>query len=363
MKRVCFLLTSLESGGAENYTLRFLQYVQNKIEPVIICKNGKTGILEPQFKAANAQIVTLPQGFLKPKAWWNAFIFFKTNKIDSVCDFTGNFSGIYLLLAKLAGIRTRIAFYRRSSHAFNLTQINLLFDTISNRLVQLYATKILANSFHGLSFFHPGRNQSDKRYKVVPNGLDLQVYNSEIDKKSLKKELGIPQDAFVIGHTGRLNIAKNHVSMIKVAEVLVEAHEDIYFLFCGKDTDKLASQSISDKLKKRLILLGYRDDIHRILKALDLYIFPSITEGQPNALIEAMVSGLPFLASDIAPIKEIVPEELYGNLFSPLETSTFRRKIEEVYKNRVLLDGMCIKDEAKEMFSAKKNFNQLLQLL
>src|SRR5690606_7163808 len=105
------------------------------------------------------------------------------------------------------------------------------------------------------------RNPDDGRYKVVPNGLDLNVYAAEVDKKSLKKELGIPENSFIIGHTGRLNVAKNHQSMVKVAEEIVEKHEGIYFLFCGKDTEKLALQTKSKRLKERLILLGYRSDI------------------------------------------------------------------------------------------------------
>jgi glycosyltransferase involved in cell wall biosynthesis len=363
MKRVCFLLTSLESGGAENYTLRFIRHSADKIQPFIICKSGKKGVLEPQYTEAGATVFVISSGYFNPKAWRQAYQIFKKNKIASVCDFTGNFAGIYLLLAKMAGISTRIAFYRRSSHAFKLTKFSQFYDKIVNKMVQLYATNILANSMHGLNFFHPDRNLSDARFDVIANGVDCSEFISACSKNEIRKELGIPENAFVVGHTGRLNVAKNHPTMLRIAENITEIHDDVYFLFCGKDTEQLMDQTTSEKLKKRLILTGYRTDVSRVLNAIDLYFFPSVTEGQPNALIEAMITGLPFLASNIEPIKEVVPDGQQNCLISPLDVNGFTIKIENAYNDRSLLKPMSCMDDAKKIFSAEKNFNKLLQLL
>ncbi len=363
MKNVCFLVTSLESGGAENYLLRFLQFSQKDCRALVLCKSGKKGILEEQYIKAGAQVVTISSGYFNPKAWYQTYKLYKKNNIEAVCDFTGNFAGIYLAIAKFSGIQKRIAFYRRSSHAFKLTKFNLLYDAFVNKLVNKYATNILANSHYGLHFFHPNQQSQDNRFGVIPNGISTIDFVSDATKSEVRKSLSIPENAFVVGHTGRLNVAKNHSTMLKIAERITEKHDTIYFLFCGKDTEKLIDLTSSEKLKTRLILLGYRTDVNQVLKAMDLYLFPSITEGQPNALIEAMISGLPFLASDIEPIKEVVPERFHRLLFAPLDVDGFVNEIENSYNNPTVLETMRCKEYASEQFDAQKNFNKLLELL
>ena len=68
-----------------------------------------------------------------------------------------------------------------------------------------------------------------------------------------------------------------------------------------------------------MICLGLSKQLPLVYRSLDFFYFPSVTEGQPNALIEAMLSGLPILASDIKPIKEALPPEMDSRLMAPLE--------------------------------------------
>ena len=268
-----------------------------------------------------------------------------------------------MVLAKLTNVSKRISFYRRSSHAFRPTLVNNLYDKWVNRLVAKHATNILANSMHGLNFFHPKRDLKDKRFGVIFNGLNESEFIAKISKSDIREELNIPLDAFVVGHTGRLNVAKNHPTMLKIAERLVEKYDDIYFLFCGNETERLMQQTTSEKLKKKLILLGYRNDVNRILNAIDLYMFPSITEGQPNALIEAMISGLPYVSSDIESIKEVVPNTHTFAMFSPYDVDGFVETIEKTYQNSDYLDEFRSKSYAVSQFNAAINFNKFKQLL
>lgn len=109
-------------------------------------------------------------------------------------------------------------------------------------------------------------------------------------------------------------------------------------------------------LNKQIHLLGYRDDVLRILPLFDLYYFPSLTEGQPNALIEAMATGLPFVASDIAPIKESVPPAIRSLLLPPCDSERAVKVIERIYKGES--DGaeyMC-KEWAQQHFDADELF-------
>lgn len=110
-------------------------------------------------------------------------------------------------------------------------------------------------------------------------------------------------------------------------------------------------------LKKTVI---YRSDVPKLLNIFDLFFFPSITEGQPNSLIEAMVSGLPIIASDILPIQETVPNGFISKLKPPTDYSSFIDAIDELYCNRDLLSEYTHKQWAVDFFDKDRLFNKFM---
>jgi len=129
---------------------------------------------------------------------------------------------------------------------------------------------------------------------------------------------------------------------------------------CGKNTETLTPE-INQKIKDQIHLLGYRKDIPRILKSFDLYFFPSITEGQPNALIEAMLAGLPIVASNISPIQEMLPNAMIASLHAPDDVVGFVKEIEDIYlKNKEQPD---LQNWALEKFSSDTQFEKFYKEL
>jgi len=363
---ICFLVASLEPGGTENYLLRFLEYADTSIESVVISKSGKLGVLYPKYKnLKNVSIIPLKTGYLNIFSWIRIYLIYKKKHIDTVCDLTSNFGGIYLFLAKIAGIKKRVSFYRQSSNHFKESFLRLLYNKLVNRLVFKYATRILFNSKTAISFFFPYSKKKDSRFEIILNGLETNLYLKQYNVVNIKQKIGIPEDSFIIGHTGRFNEAKNHKTILTVAEKLCNKHDDIYFVLCGRDTDSEELTSLISKkgLKNRIIQLGYRADIPKILKSFDLFYFPSITEGQPNSLIEAMVSGIPVVASDIEPVKDSVPEFIYSYLTPPLEDEQAIKLIERLYKTKDFAIFSKAQTWAIKKYDHKIRFKQFLDIL
>jgi glycosyltransferase involved in cell wall biosynthesis len=365
MKKVIFLVTTLNSGGIENYLLRFLNFFDGQIEPIIICKGNVFGELEEEYqKIKHIQLIKMDVGFFNLNSYLKLYSFFKRSKVNSVCDFTGNFAGLILLSANFAGINNRISFYRGSTNHFSETKGRMIYNHLMLQLVKRYACKILSNSKSALDYFYSDRDKNDERFKVIYNGIDAVKFNSSLAK--LKKEdFEIPSNGFVIGHTGRCNAAKNHDTIIKVAEKICEKYDNIYFVFCGKDTDVFLLERILNNiiLKDKVKLLGYRNDVQNILSIFDLYFFPSITEGQPNSLIEAMISGLPIIASNIGPIIETTPTILHDELISPIDVDGFFVRIEEYYLSRQKREENNFSSWAKKQFAPEVLFNQFYKEL
>lgn len=330
---IVFFIHSLDSGGIESYLLRFLQYKHSEFHKVYVyCKSGRGGQLENDYlNLSNVIVIKRKHSPLNLLSFLWMHRFLKKNKINAVCDFTGNFGGLPVTVAAFANIKTRVVFYRSAGDDFQPTLLKKLYDVIINRLAFKFSTAILSNSEAAFDYFYKINWRNNDKFRVIYNGLNADKFNQTIE--NLRAELTIPHDAFVIGHTGRYTPAKNHQTIMEVAFRLVKKHPNIYFLLCGNGVKtNLKDLVLSEGLDKRILLFENREDIPVFLNTLDCYFFPSTREGQPNALIEALVVGLPFVASNIAPIQETIG--LNTNLYPADAVDEFINALEEIYLKR-----------------------------
>ncbi|MGA6119767.1 glycosyltransferase [Sphingobacterium anhuiense] len=334
-QKVIYFVTSLQSGGIENYLLRFLRDNHQKFDQIVVfCKSGKAGQLESEYKSlTNVSVIRQRIGFFNPLVFLKLLKYFKINKFDAICDFTGNFAGQIVFLSKCAGIRKRIVFYRGSSDRFSSSRLKLIFNNWVKSLVFKYATDILSNSQAALNYFFNNKWETDSRFEVIYNGVNSSDFLKH--KNNLRKEFNIPADAFVVGHTGRFDVAKNHQTILAVAEQLVFENPKFYFILCGNKVKISLEKLLVEKgLNERILVFENRADIPQFLNTMDCYYFPSVTEGQPNALIEAMIMNIPIVASDIEPIKETVPYAALEYLVRPLDIKAAKEKILTIYNER-----------------------------
>lgn len=352
-----FIVTSIDQGGLETYLLRFLQHKEKK-NNIILCKSGKTGVLYNDYLKVVERIDTLKLGYYDIRAFYKLYKYIRLNGFVTVCDFTGNFAGIPLFIARIIGVKKRISFYRGAEDHFKKSFFRMKYNSFVKFLTYHCSTKILSNSQAAFNYFYPNKSNDNYKFEVIYNGIDVKSIPL-CSKSEVKAEFNIPKEAFVVGHVGRFCYAKNHDTIIEVAIRLCHKYADIYFVLVGVDVDKkYQSIVVAENLSSQIKLLGYRPDAARIINMFDLFYFPSITEGQPNALIEAMVTGIPFLTSNIDAIKESVPEKLHDFLIPPFNSEMAISKIETVYKHRELLSSYECRNWAIEHFNAAKLFNQ-----
>lgn len=357
VQRVCFLLYNLDPGGLETYLLRFLKIHHDHFEATVITKSGRTGLLLNEYLGIKIDIIPLKTGYFNFSGWIKIYKLFRTKQWDSVCDLTSNFSGIYLFLAWLARIKIRVAYYGQSDNHFKLTSFNLFYNRLINRLVRIFATGVVSNSEAALNFFFNKYWLTDSRFRIIYNGVDAS-YFSRFKNQILKQELGIPLSAKIVVHTGRLDDKKNHRTILRVAKLLKDKYTDIYFIMCGKDTEKLLPVIHDEGLEGFVFALGYRSDVPMILQNADIFYFPSISEGMPNSLIEAMLCGLPIVASNLDSIKETLPDNYWSQLVDPNDAESAGLKIIEILDGSNTLDFSQLRIWAIEQFDATKRFDE-----
>ena len=178
-----------------------------------------------------------------------------------------------------------------------------------------------------------------KCVKYVPGvGIDLQKYSqSTIAKAAKRREFGIPEDAVVLLSVGELNSNKNHETIIRAI-----ADMDVYYMIAGDGDLRQHLQNVIDTLGAcdRVKLLGYRCDVKDLYRAADIFVFPSFREGLSVALMEAMASGLPCIASKIRGNVDLIENNKGGFLCDPQNDTEFTVKLNTLASNTELREKM-----------------------
>ncbi len=164
---------------------------------------------------------------------------------------------------------------------------------------------------------------SKKKIYAIGNGVDVELFNPQLkkDRSQIKKTLGIPNDAIVIGMVGRLVEEKGVIEFLEAAEMIAQTNENVWFLLVGERLESDHSASVDGKITKtqsllgrKMVLTGLRQDIPNLLAIMDCFCLPSWREGMPRTIIEAMMMGIPVVATNIRGSREEVVHEKTGLL-------------------------------------------------
>ena len=137
-------------------------------------------------------------------------------------------------------------------------------------------------------------------YTVIRNAVDAQKYRfSPAVREDVRKDFGMEDHDFVIGHVGRIDEVKNHRFLLEVYKEVLKT-KDAKLLLVGRgdlkaDMEKTVKE---EGLQDNVIFTGLRNDVEKLLQAMDVFVFPSLYEGLPMSLIEAQAAGLPCVISD-----------------------------------------------------------------
>jgi glycosyltransferase involved in cell wall biosynthesis len=167
--------------------------------------------------------------------------------------------------------------------------------------------------------------EAPARTTIIRNGVKAAELMPELlagSRPRLREELGIPPDAPVVIMVGRLTREKGPVDLLRAARRVVRRVPDVHFVIVGgvlsseRDRVQRHVRRIADepRLRGRVHLLGFREDVPELLAASDLFVLPSWREGLPVSVIEAMMVGLPVVATNVRGCREAVRDGTTGLL-------------------------------------------------
>lgn len=268
------------------------------------------------------------------------------------------YSGFIVYLAYLGNVPQRIVHSHTNTSLHEPRRSNLLrsaYLALMKKLIRVYATQCLAVSEETAQDLFNGTWRQDARVKLLYCGIDLSPFGNLMEPAAFRQELGLPPDAFVVGHVGRFVPLKNHAFVLNIAQELLKQNPQTYFLLVGDgplrpEIENLARQA---GIYEHIRFLGLRDDVPRLLLgAMDVVLFPSQYEGLPLILLEAQAAGRPCLYTDV------ITEEV--ELVSPLMKRMSLRRPAAEWAEALLklqeLNRRSNRNEALELFK-ESHFN------
>jgi len=286
-------------------------------------------------------------------------------RFDIIETFTPHSNLLGLPLAFLAGVPSRIA-----SHHGKIEGIPYLLERLHGRMVNSRIVSTLVTVSKRVSrLATQTEGVNPEKIKLILNGIEIPSEDSfdQADVQVVRREFDVKEDGQLVISVGRLTSQKGHAVLLDaVPDVLARfSNTVIAIVGDGPLRESLIEQAISLGIEEAVRFMGVRDDVFRLLNAVDLFAMPSLSEGLPMALLEAMGMGVPILASKLEGIASVVEHEKHGllipsgeveslslSLIRLLEDSSLREKLAIAGKRLVLdnytLDRMC--EEYEQVF-------------
>ena len=212
-----------------------------------------------------------------------------------------------------------------------------------------------------LQTYHSGQScLAAEKIRVIYNGVDTDRFVPlSSDAARVRRDSGLPTDRFLIGSVGRLVPIKDHSTLLQAAELLLRQGNNLHVLLVGDGPERARLEQYvasTPELSGRVTFLGASDRVPELLKAMDVFVLPSISEGMSNTILEAMATGLPVVATRSGGNLEMINHEFSGLLFAPRDVRTLVsllvRLIESADLRRHLGEGA--RRRAVERFSLAK---------
>ncbi len=262
------------------------------LEVATVAFEGARDDVAAEVEAAGVEVITLPHRRNDSKAYAHAYKELLDSRHFDVLHVCCNsaMAAFELVEAKKRVVRMRIA-HSRNTMCEHRVASSILNPWFQSAITDRYACG------HDAGVWLFGK----RPFTVIPNGKDLSVYAFSQDmREGVRAELGLGVDEIAFGHVGAFNDQKNHGKLIDVfAEVAKRAPSAVLVLI-GEGHLMPGAKAKAEALGivDRVRFLGRRDDVPRLLNAMDCMAFPSLYEGFPNVVLEWQLNGLPVVMSD-----------------------------------------------------------------
>lgn len=331
------LITQTLSGGVRRHIVDLLNELdKNKFDVYLLYSTDRVdkvmrayikNIKDNGDKYKNIKLVEIKNfhreiGFKDILAIKDIYKQIKKINPDIVHCHSSKAGAIGRICAKLLKIKK--VYYTPHSYYFQNPEISNLKKNIYIKIESIFSKYLTTKTINVSN----GEKREALKYNLDNNEKFHVIYNAiekieKIDtniKKDIRKSLNINEDDIVIGSLSRATIQKDPNTFINIAnKVLKDNNKKVKFLYIGDGElyDDLKQKVFEYNINENVILTGFRSDVNKIINIFDVYLSTALHEGMPYALIEALSSEIPIVATNVTGNNEVVVNNFNGHLFEP----------------------------------------------
>jgi glycosyltransferase involved in cell wall biosynthesis len=380
------VINNLDIGGAQEVVRTLSAYLIERGAPTVVCtlRDGplrseieEMGITVEVLPGRNHSFLSLPN-FLKEIMGIRKGLIHLVQKYDIDVIQTHLLRSLDFLVASLKlSFPNLLVFWTVHNYLFELRADQLPEQRwllkpkkyIHNALYRKVSERI--NGFIAVSeeveqAIRQTIRVDQRRITTICNGVDVRRYRRKVNRVAIRTSLGLAEEDHVMILVGTLKEQKGHSYLIQAAAPLIAQNNNLHILFPGDGPLRTSLQQQVQQLglEKHIHFLGSRKDIPDLLAASDYFVLPSLWEGLAMALIEAMASGLPVIATCVSGSQQVVVSGETGLLVPPGDVDQLRQAIAEMMANpeRAKKMGQAGGARAEAVFGAGKQAEEHLSL-
>lgn len=366
--KILMVIGSTGIGGAQAFVLNVLRNIDvNKFQiDFAVNKFASQDGIEQECYKYGCNFYQLPYftvyNYISYKRAWEDFL--STHQYDIVYGHSTNSAAIYLGIAHKYGMKT-IAHSHSAGYRGNAIErfVKKMFARKVKQVSDYWfaCSDIAAKRLYGKIF------KNHKKYHYIPNAIDTSKYFFDNETRlKIREKLNIDKNTILYGHVGTFSAPKNHMFLIDVFAEICRFNPKSKLLCCGTGA---LMEPVKEYAKKKYVLdkiifAGVVNNVNEYMMAMDTFIFPSIFEGFPVAVLEAQASGLNIVMSDTITNEIDLSSNIYrmGLQQSPTEWAKVLVALPVSIDNRATKNAI-IAESQYNIKTAVKSFEELYKEL
>jgi glycosyltransferase involved in cell wall biosynthesis len=331
--KVLHVLRGMTYGGVETWLVHLLRNLDKaEVSFDFLVQSRESQPYDSEIEATGSRII---REFRPNKPWTLKTSLSRINKswgpYTIIHSHVYLFSGLVLWAASKAGFPVRI---------FHIhPQEDMKRNSISRRLYRHAMKHLLARHSHGglfltesgLASFVRGFKTQGQLLETMHPVVSLDRFRRDISRIETRKSLNLPADATIVVYIARFVRHKNHRLVVEIARRLA-SRNDLTFVLAGARGEAFTAIEDIVEGSDNIMLMADIEDVSGLMKASDIFLFPSLNEGFGIVALEALASGLPVIATDLPAIREAIPPSMHRFMFRSDDLATATENL------RILID-------------------------
>jgi len=332
--RVMHITHDLAIGGLQQVIVNICSKInREKFEPSVLCLR-ESGEFVPEIEKMGIKVLKIKQ----TSSSTDYFSFFKVAKIlkQERIDVIHTHNTHPLIDGTIGAHLSRVKTIIHTDHARNFPDKKRYM--FAEWVMSNFVYKIAGVSDHTSDNLIKYEHISRKKIITIPNGIDGDKYNISIDTDKKKESLGIKNKHPVIGLGVRLAEQKGLKYLLCAMPEIIKIFPDIALVIAGRGDleDSLKQEAEIMGIGQSVFFPGPRLDMPEILQIFDLYTLPSLWEGMPMVLLEAMAAKCPIVATDVGGNSSVIKHGFNGSLIKAMDPDSMADEIIKLLSNDVL---------------------------